>query len=242
MSYANVSAGGTGDAPSQCSDYRYYVTGDALSPVVGYTYTWKVFTGTGTSGTQLTSGTHYLIDNSNSPYHAASVKISWPGSLLPGIYTIEVIKAGGNGCGSRATQQITLTNSFNLSVIDPGQDCKGESLGSKIINWKVGRNCGAASYSFTYVIAAGNYSTRADAQANAISGMPVTITNTSDNPKIILQTVDYGTGGNFYTTQIFTLFIYNQLDGNGQSDINAADDFQHFFLKAIPNTTEISTD
>jgi len=240
LSHSVVSGGGTGIAPNQCGDYRYYVTEDASAPEATYTYTWNVYTGSGTGGTLLTAGTHYQIDNSTSGYHAASVKISWPGSLVSGTYTIEVIKAGTNGCDSRSTLQISLQNSFNLFVNDPGQDCKGESLGSKIINWEVGRNCGTSSYSFKYVIAAGNYTTLAEAQANAIADMPKTVSNTTDNPKVILQTVSYGP--DLYTTQVFTLFIYDQSDGNGQPDINATDNYQHFFLKAIPNTSEISTD
>jgi len=242
ISHSVVSGGGTGIAPKQCGDYRYYVTADASAPEAGYTYSWKVYAGSGTAGTQLTSGTDYLIDNSASAYHAASVKISWPGSLVNGTYTIEVIKGATNGCESRSTLEISLQNSFNLFVNDPGHDCKGESLGSKIINWEVGRNCGTSSYSFKYVIAAGNYTTLVDAQAHAISGMPVIVTATADNPTIIYQTVNYGNGGDFYTTQVFTLYIYDQTDGNGQPDTNAADNYQHFFLNGIPNTSEISTD
>jgi len=242
ISHSVVSGGGTGVSPKQCGDYRYYVTEDASAPESGYTYSWKVYAGSGTTGTQLTSGTDYQIDNSASPYHSASVKISWPGSLVNGTYTIEVIKGASNGCDSRATLEISLQNSFNLYVNDPGHDCKGESLGSKIIDWQIGRNCGTSTYSFKYVIAAGNYTTLSEAQAHAISGMPVTVSSTSDNPKIIYQTVDYGSGGDFYTTQVFTLFIYDQTDGNGQPDTNAADNYQHFFLNGIPNTSEISTE
>ena len=240
MSYANVSGGGSGTEPNQCGDYRYFVAEDALGPEGGYTYTWEVFTGSGTSGTQLTAGTHYLIDNSTSPYHAASVKITWSGDLSPGIYTIEVIKAGSNGCDSRATLQINLQNSFNLFVNDPGNDCKAENLGTKSFDWTVGRNCGTASYSFTYVIAEGNFTNLGDAQANAII-TPVTVT-TTNNQTTINQVVVYSTGLNFYTTQTFTLFIYNQLDVNNQPDINSVDNYQHFILKAIPETSAISTD
>ena len=243
ISNALVSGAGSGTSPYQCGEYQYYVTADLSAPEAGHTYTWKVYAGAGTGGTLLTPGTDYQIDNSTSPYHAASVKITWPGNLTPGTYTIEATKRNtANSCEANATLGINLQNSFNLFVNDPGNDCKGESLGSKIINWEVGKNCGTTSYSFTYVIAAGEWNTLVDAQAHAITGMPITVTNTTDNPKIIYQTVDYGTGGDFYTTQVFTLFIYNQLDGNGQTDINSGDNFQHFYLKAIPNTSEISTE
>jgi hypothetical protein len=229
ISHSVVSGGGTGILPNQCGVYNYSVDGG--TPAGGYTYAWNVYAGGTATGTPVLSFGNL-----------ATIQITWSGDLAPGTYTIEAKKtSGANSCNSKSTLQITLQNSFNLFVNDPGNDCKGESLGSKIINWEVGRNCGSTSYSFTYVIAAGNYNTLADAQAHAISGMPVTVTSTSDNPKIIYQTVDYGTGGDFYTTQVFTLFIYNQIDGNGQPDINSADDFQHFFLKAIPNTTDIST-
>jgi hypothetical protein len=239
MSHSVVSGGGSGTTPKQCGEYRYYVTSDAAAPEAGHTYTWNVYAGSGTGGTLLTAGSDYLIDASN-PYHAASVKISWQGSLTPGTYTIEVIKAS-NGCDSRTTLVVSLENSFNLSVEDPGEDCKGESLGSKTINWEINRTCGTSNYTFSYIIAAGDYNTLIDAQAHVALG-PFTITNTTDNPKVILQNVDYGSTLNFYTTQVFTLFIYNISDGNSQPDLNSGDNFGKFFLKGIPNTSVITTD
>lgn len=241
ISSSVVNGGGTGVAPNQCGDYGYYVTGDVSAPAASYSYVWRVFAGDGTTGALLSAGTDYLIDYTTSPWHAASVKISWTGNLASGIYTIEVIKSGMDDCGSRATLQVTLQNNFNLFVNDPGHDCKGESLGAKSIDWQIGRTCGTNAYSFTYVIAAGEWNTLAEAQSHAVSG-PETVTGEAENPRIIYQTVNYGNGGDFYTNQVFTLFIYNQKDTNNQSDTNATDDHQHFYLKGIPDTSVITTD
>lgn len=235
-----VQGGGTAILPEQCGEYNYRINEDPV-PEAGFTYNWNVYRGQGTTGELMNAGIDYLIEFSESPYHAASVKISWTGKMTPGFYTIALTKSGTNGCASTALLEVNLQNRFNLAVVNPGEDCKGESLGSKIINWEVLRNCGSSTYSFTYVIAEGQFTSLADAQANAVVG-PLQISSTTNNPTVILQTVNYGQFNNFYANQVFTLFIYNQTDSNGQADISQADDYQYFHLKAIPETSEITTD
>lgn len=227
-----IAYGTNGTQPNQCATYNYSVDGGVTDP--NYTYSWNIYLGSNTV-TPVTTG--FTIANSGS----ASVTITFTGEMAAVTYTLEATKTGGNGCTSKASLAIALQNSFNLLVSDPGNDCKAENIGTKSFNWEVGRNCGTASYTFTYVIAEGEFNTLAEAQAHALAGTPVTITNTTDNPVIIPQTVVYSTTLNFYTSQTFTLFIYNQHDGNNQTDINATDDHQHFILKGIPNTSEIST-
>jgi hypothetical protein len=191
LSNAVVSGGGSGILPKQCGDYRYYVTADASGPEAGHSYTWNVYAGAGTSGTLLTPGIDYLIDNSNLPYHAASVKITWPGTLTPGTYTIEAIKANAT-CNTRATQQISLQNNFDLKVEDPGNTCKGQVAGGTpvTITWTVGKICGTTTWGFTYYLFAQN-----------LSSLPVDY-----------LTVNNGTGsfsGIASATKIFNLNVVN---------------------------------
>ena len=231
-------ASGSGDSPYQCASYNYYV---AASPEGGFTYSWTVWNGMDTNpatGTQLTAGTDYILENFGS-YNDASVKISWSNDLNPGTYTIKVEKTGGNGCSSEESLPINLQNAFNLSVDDPGNDCKDEAAGPMQVEWTVQKSCGGSNWSFTYYLFQGNFDVFPGAthSSKVDEGNETGLTGSSH---VLNTTIDFSL--DVFNQTIYTLFIINQLDSNGQGDINSGDDFNKFSLDAIPNTSEISTD
>lgn len=229
ISHSVVSGGGTGIAPNQCGTYGYSVE---ATPEAGFTYQWIVYSGSGTSGSVVSSG--YNLVNSNSPGQPASVEINWTGDMLPGTYTIEAIKTGANACTSEATLEINLQNSFDLQVQAAGQDCKGEVTESTpfTITWTVDKLCGTTSWGFAYYLFAQDISVLPVDYLTVNDGTG-TFTGITDVSKVFDTTA---TNGNPYIQTVYTLFIINP------SDSNNANDFNKFYLKGIPETSEISTD
>jgi len=231
---------GTGDQPFQCQEYIYYTE---TEPETGCSYRWQVYSGTTAGGTMLQTGTDYQLTNRNDPDEPSRVQITWEGTLVPGAYTVEVIKTSAGGCEAEATLTVELQNSFNLSVDDPGKDCKGKSVGMKIIEWEIDKECGAGTYSFSYTIVEGSYDSQSSVPSEVWeAGTTYRMTDGSSSPYSIPQIVNYGDRGDFYTSQVFTLFIYDITDGNGQSDTDESDNHQKFYLFGIPEISFIRTD
>jgi hypothetical protein len=227
LSHSVVSGGGSGSSPNQCGTYNYLVEGG--TPESGFNYTWKVYTGSGTGGTQINSGFSVATIN------AATVQISWTGDLAPGTYTLEATKTSvANGCISNAILVIAVQNSFDLQVAPAGQDCKGEvAAGTPVtISWTVNKLCGTTSWGFTWYLFAqdinnlpGNYLTVNDGTAT-LSGIA--------GASIVFNV--NGVNGQPYTQTVYTLFIVNP------NYINPGNNYNKFYLKGIPETSEILTD
>ncbi|MDP2338066.1 MAG: HYR domain-containing protein, partial [Bacteroidota bacterium] len=225
ISHSIVSGGGTGILPNQCGVYNYSVDGG--TPVGGFNYDWKVFAGSGTGGTQVVSG--FIL----APLNAATVQITWTGDLAPGTYTIEATKTdASSSCVTKGTLVISLQNSFDLQVANPGHNCKGEVAPSTtvIISWTVNELCGTSTWGFTYYLF-----------AQDINTLPVDYLTVNDGAGsfsgIAAATKVFDTNavnGYPYTQTVYTLFIVNA------SDMNSTNDYHKFYLTALPNTSEIS--
>lgn len=234
ISHSVVSGGGTGIAPNQCGTYNYSVES---SPAVGYTYDWIIYSGSGTSGAIVSNG--YTLVNNNTPDQPASVQITWTGDLAPGTYTIEAIKKAGNDCESKATLVIDLQNSFDLQVEPAGQDCKAEvdPATEFTITWTVSKLCGSTSWGFTWYLfnqdlteLPANYTSANNGTGSFSEILDATKIFNTNNVNASV------TNGNPYLQTVYTLFIVNT------SDSNSANDYNKFYLKGIPETSEISTD
>lgn len=235
ISHSVESDGGTGIAPNQCGTYNYSVE---ASPEGGFNYEWKVYSGIGTSGAEITNG--ITLTNLNLPGQPASVQIIWTGDMTPGDYTIEATKRNSsNSCEVSALLQINLQNSFDLQVEPAGHDCKAEVDPETefTISWTVSKLCGTTLWGFTWYLfnqdlteLPVNYTSvnNGTGSFSEISGSTKEFNTNNDNANV--------TNGHPYIQTVYTLFIVNT------SDMNTDNNHEKFYLKPIPETSEISTD
>ena len=216
----SIAYGMNGATPSQCATYNYSV--DAALAEPGFTYSWNVYSGNTATGTPIQS-----FGN------VANISISWSPEMVPGFYTVEVIKTAGNSCESKDLLLVDLQNSFDLQVLGPTTDCKEQAQVSYSIGWTVEKLCGPDSWNFTWYLFEG-----------ILTGLPADYTN----PAVYKKTGDFTSGTLSKSFEIavdnadefnetgYTLFILNTQDSNPSNDFN------YFYLHGIPNTSEIATD
>ena len=221
-SVTSIAFSAGGDQPAQCSSYSYSLDGG--TPESGFSYTWEVFSGS----TLVTSG--YSLTTIN----AAAVDILWTGDLAAGNYTLVVTKKAGNNCEIKATLPVAVQNSFDLKVNPAGHDCKGEVTESTPfrISWSVDEVCGTSTWGFTYYIFAQDLNTL-PADYLTVNDGTGSFSGITGSSKLFDTDV---INGNPYLQTVYTLFIVNT------NDSNPTNNFNKFYLKGIPETSEITTD
>ncbi len=232
-----VSADGSGYKPYQGSQHTYTVDGGTATS--GSTYTWKVLDKDNAELTADNANT-YSINTSN----PAAVVITWGGSIpvSGNNYKIVVKETNSSGCNTEAELSVViLENTFNVSVIDHGDECQTGFVGQSTATFSITKIGGSTHYSFRYVIKEG--STVVFPTDYGTNG-PTTYDTQLDagDSDLANEEFYYIVENEADVNKTYTFEIQNVVDQYNTPETNTGDNSDTIILKGVPAPNPIQVE